>query len=259
MSFLIQSTSGSQAQTHPGLLQQFLETASKISTAWSLAAFAMVVILALLTLRRRTGARHNPLLWGGLIAIILLTLTPTIADTLLRHQAQAADLYRLRVTVVDPDSVPVDHAKVWSSWGGQPKEFSGGWEFDIPRSTIPKAGEVTVFGSLEQAFLRGQSKVALNSDMNPAIILVLRSDTTAEIVGSVVDASGRPVDGARVWVEAHTDEAVSASNDGAFRLRTHSSDGQQVLLHASKPRYTPVTQFHPAGREPVVLVLSTAR
>ncbi|MBC7788857.1 MAG: hypothetical protein H7Z74_02830 [Anaerolineae bacterium] len=259
MTLSMQSTGEPAEGTLPGVIPQFLEAASRISTAWSLAAFAMVAILALLTFRARASARHNPLLWGGLAAIMVLTLTPTVADTLLRHQVQTADIYRLRVTVVGPDSVPVDHAKVWSSWGGQPKEFSGGWQFDIPRSTIPKTGAMTVFGSLEQAFLRGQSTVALNTDMNPAIILVLRSDTTAEIAGSVVDASRRPIDSARVWVEGHTDEAVFADKEGGFRLRTHGSTGQQVLLHASKSRYSPVAQYHPGGREPAMLVLKLAR
>jgi hypothetical protein len=55
------------------------------------------------------------------------------------------ELYRIRVTVVDSAGLPVDDAKVWSSLGGEPKKVAGGWQFDIPRSAIPKEGPLTLF------------------------------------------------------------------------------------------------------------------
>jgi hypothetical protein len=42
------------------------------------------------------------------------------------------DVIKLRVTVLGPDSVPVEDSKVWLSIGGEAKKVTGGWEFDIP-------------------------------------------------------------------------------------------------------------------------------
>ena len=256
---VIQSAAARSKGSVPGLFERFLETASKISTAWSLAAFAIVALLTLLILQRRPQNARNPTVWAGLLGITILALTPIVADAFLRHDVLTADIYRLRVMVVGPDSVPVDHAKVWSSWGGQPKEFDGGWQFDIPRSTIPKNGELTVFASREQNFLKGRSTLALGADMNPAVILVLRDDSSAVVTGTVLDEQQHPIAGAKVWVDSFSNESVTANGEGEFRLQAHASAGKQVLIHASRRSYAPTAQYHPAGGEPAVLVLGRAR
>lgn len=52
-------------------------------------------------------------------------------------------IYRVRVTVIDPQRVPVEDAKVWSTVGGEPKKVAGGWQFDIPGASLPGDGKVT--------------------------------------------------------------------------------------------------------------------
>jgi hypothetical protein len=85
-------------------------------------------------------------------------------------------IYRVRVTVVGPQGTPVDDAKVWSSMGGEPKKVAGGWQFDIPAASRPANGKLTVWASLDAAFLKGSQEVQLDADHNPAVSIPLGTD-----------------------------------------------------------------------------------
>ena len=63
------------------------------------------------------------------------------------------EIYRLRVTVTDPHSLPLENAQVWSSVGGEPKKVAGGWQFDIPVASKPRDGKLTIFASQKSCLL----------------------------------------------------------------------------------------------------------
>jgi hypothetical protein len=165
------------------------------------------------------------------------------------------DVYRLRVTVIDPVGTPVDGAKVWSSIGGEQKTVPGGWEIDIPSGIKPADGRLTVYASKESAFLKGQEDLRLADDYNPAVKIKLQKDKSAGVRGVVRDASNRAVAGARVNVVGYEREAVTTSADGGFALPAHWAPGEQVDLHVEGKGIKPVDQGHPAGDEPATIIV----
>lgn len=171
-------------------------------------------------------------------------------------QRPKPDIYRVRVTVIDPQRRPVEDAKVWSTIGGEPKKVAGGWQFDIPSASVPIDGQVTFHASKENAFLIGERGLKLERDANPAVSIELIRDVKDVVVrGIVLDESNHAIGEVRVNVVGHESEAVITRPDGGFVLPAHAAVGQQVLLHAEKPGYKAVNQYHPAGDEPATIIL----
>lgn len=164
-------------------------------------------------------------------------------------------IYRLRVTVVDPQGIPVEDARVWSSIGGEPKKVAGGWQFDIPAASKPKDGKLTIFASKKNAFLAGQKELQLGNDSNPAVTVTLGHDTSATVRGNVLNVSDEAIIGATVSILGYGQEAVKTGEGGSFVLAAHAADGQQVQLHVEMAGFKPVNQWHPAGGVPAVIYL----
>jgi hypothetical protein len=58
---------------------------------------------------------------AGIVAGIIGTVA-TIVGMLISGVNNESSLYRVRVTVISPDQIPVEDAKVWSSFGGEPNK-----------------------------------------------------------------------------------------------------------------------------------------
>lgn len=164
-------------------------------------------------------------------------------------------LYRVRVTVTNPQNVPVEDAKVWSSFGGEPKKVAGGWQFDIPVASKPQDSLMIFYATQENAFLAGNEAASLGKDFNPAVTIKLKHDDSARVHGQVVDRSNRGVAGVRVFVVGHDAEAVITKEGGNFDLPAHAAVNQQVSIHAEKAGYKGVSQWQPAGDSPAILIL----
>jgi hypothetical protein len=164
-------------------------------------------------------------------------------------------IYRVRVTVLDPQGVPTEDAKVWSSFGGEPKQVAGGWQFDIPAESKPQNGNLTIFASNESAFLVGKEELTLNADFNSAIIVPLKLDTSASVSGQVIDNRRRPVIGAHVYIDGYEKEAVTTNRDGKFELPAHAAVRQKVLLFAERKGIGTAILWHPAGDSYAELML----
>ena len=166
------------------------------------------------------------------------------------------DIYRARVTVIDPQRKPVDDAKVWSSIGGEPKKVAGGWQFDIPAASVPADGKVTFFATKESAFLAGEHDLQLTTDTSPAVTIELIKNIKGVVVrGTVIDEAGNAIGEVRVSVAGYEAESVITQPNGGFVLPAHAAVGQQVLVHAEKPGYKAINQYHPAGEEPATIIL----
>lgn len=224
------------------------EVVSKIASPWNLAAFALAVVLYLV-LKKRQGEVPFAA-WG---AIVLLVAIPVGASVYIGLPAKPS-IYRIRVTVVDPRNVPVEDAKVWSSFGGEPKRVAGGWQFDIPEESKPTEGKLTIFASKENAFLIGQADLTLGNDRNAAVTINLKRGDSAKIRGQVVDGKNRSVAGARVFVIGYEAESVLTKEGGNFELPAHAAIDQEVFLHAEKGRLA-AKLWYPAGADPAIIKL----
>jgi hypothetical protein len=248
-------------------MNSLLKSAGGISTIWSLAAFAIAALLGFALKMKGKDGKVPSLAWAVVAAVALLGLVP-IAGSLYveahkidvsaqanRYQNEAAALYRIRATVLNLDGVPVESAKVWSSIGGEAKKVAGGWQFDVPKASVPASGTLTLYATIADAFLAGQSTILLAADHGPTTTIHLGRDTSASVRGIVTDSAGRAVEHVRVSVVGYGAEAASTNADGGFVLAAHAADGQQVELHAEKQGYKAVNQLHPAGNSPATIRL----
>lgn len=164
-------------------------------------------------------------------------------------------IYRVRVTVLDAQQIPVDDAKVWSSIGNEPLRVAGGWQIEIPAESRPLDGKVSIFASKKSAFLAGKHELILKDDLNPAITVQMEKDRSAQVRGIVVDEKGNAIPGAKVSIAGYEKETVTTSAEGNFVLQAHAAFGEKVLLHVEVEKYKSANQWHPAGDKPVTVVL----
>lgn len=219
-----------------------------IKSVITLIAFALAVVLTVTVAYLRSKRRKiPPAFWVIILMLVLIGVVATLY--------KVGDIYRVRVTVLNREQIPVEDAKVWSSFGGEPKKIAGGWQFDIPSASKPQDGKLKVYASQENAFLTGEAEIALNNDYNPAVTIKLGHIDSARVRGQVVDQGNRGVLGARVFVVGFETEAIITKEGGNFELPAHAAVNQQVLLHAEKANYQPAKLWHPAGDAPAVLML----
>jgi len=112
-------------------MNKLFELATKISTAWSLAAFAIIALVLLVT--KLKGRKVPAVIWLVVTAILVITLAPIIAPLYMNSYG----IYRVRVVVLDDRKMPTNDAKVTCSVGGEVKKIEGGWECDIPSKAKP--------------------------------------------------------------------------------------------------------------------------
>jgi predicted secreted protein len=82
-------------------------------------------------------------------------------------------IYRVRVTVLDPQQSPVNDADIQSSASGERKKVDGVWEIDITAANKPADGKVTIYAAKSGASLCGNETLVLDKDPNPAIKIQL--------------------------------------------------------------------------------------
>ena len=232
-------------------METIYQVASNLTHPISLAAFAIAIILGILTIKRRVP----PIVW---VAIILLVLVPIAISAYVELQKEKTiqeGIYRVRVTVTEPEGIPTDDAQVWSSLGGEAKKVAAGWQFDIPKATRPANGKLIIFAARPTKFLKGEQQLELTNEFNPSVVIALRSQDSVSVRGQVIDNRNRAVSGARVNVAGYENEAVITGLGGNFVLPAHAAKDQEVLLHAERKGYAAKTQWHPAGDFPAVITL----
>jgi hypothetical protein len=176
-------------------------------------------------------------------------------NDMITGKGRDAQVYRIRVLVLDATQRTVEDAKLTSSLGGEPKKVAGGWEFDIPALTVPSDRRLSIYATREEDFLRGRADLQLGKELSSTISLNLFHDTTANVRGIVIDGSARALSGILVSVVGYPTEGTTTGTDGAFLLMAHAAPNQQVQLHVEGKNYSPVNQFHPAGDGPATIQL----
>ena len=202
------------------------------------------------------------LLIGKWIAGVLAAIIAGVAiwsfthdGGILNKKPKQPSIYRVRVTVIDTQNTPVDNARVWSTFGGEPKRVAGGWQFDIPSASVSKNNKRMPIYAKSGTFLRGQATLILGADPNPSLIIQLKKSTSATVRGIVVDTIGRAIPEAKVSVVGSGDEAATTDESGNFVLPAHAAVGERVRLHVEADGYKPENQHHFAGTEPATIIL----
>jgi hypothetical protein len=232
-------------------MNKLFELATKVSTAWSLAAFAIIALVLLVT--KLKGRKVPAVAWGVVAAIVIVALAPIVAPLFMNSYG----IYRVRVVVLDERQMPTNDAKVTCSVGGEVKRVEGGWECDIPAKTKPADGKMQAYATVTDAFLTGRAELELKDDYSPVATIQLGKDTSARIMGIVVDESNYPLEGAHVGVVGYDSEGMVTKTGGNFSLPAHKADGQQVQIFASKDGYVSnPPEWHQAGDHPVTIVLN---
>lgn len=231
-------------------MNKLFEIASKISSAWSLAAFAIIALVLMVS--KIKGRKVPAVAWWVVAAVVIIALAPMLAPAYLSSYG----IYRVRVVVLGDRKVPTNDAKVTCSVGGEVKKVEGGWECDIPAKTKPADGKMQAYARIDDAFLVGRTEVELKDDYSPVATVQLAQDTSALVLGIVMDESNQPVEGARVQVVGYDSEASVTKSGGGFSLPAHKANGQQVQIFAFKEGYSASPpEWHQAGDHPVTIVL----
>ena len=192
-------------------------------------------------------------------------------------------IYRVRVTVLDLQQVPVNDAVITSSVGGEQKKSDSGWEIDIPAANKSADGNVTVYASKSVADLYGQMDVTLDKDPNPVIKIQLREgtplslrnhnaelppknsrvpspaptprETSTRVQGTVEDDSKQAMAGAWVWVAGYQEERKQTGPDGKFNLAAHAVEDESIQLRVQKAGHACNEPYVLAGRSTGVEIL----
>lgn len=165
-------------------------------------------------------------------------------------------IYRVRVTVLDPQQILVDDAKVWSSVGEEPLKVAGGWQIEIQASSKPLDGKIIIFASKKSTFLVGKYELVLENDPNPAITVQMAKNKSAYIRGIVTDEKGKAISAARVSIVGYEEETVTTSPNGDFVLQANAAEGEKVLLHIEAEKHQPLNEWYPAGDKPITIILN---
>jgi hypothetical protein len=249
----------------------FLDAIAHVNSEWSIAAFAIAAVLGVLNRvlassaavqrrgRQPPSFLTNSLVWPIVVAICFLGSLPILANTYLESlKLRGGEFYRVRVIVLGPEGNPVSGATLRTlGFNETTSTTQGTTVVTIPRASVPQDGRVTIFVDLDAAFLHGRADVQLAADLNPSVTINATAARDATIAGVVQDDSGRAIAGATVTVVGA--ESGSTSAAGAFRLKAGAAVGQTVRVHAEKAGYSAVDQDHPAGGEPVTIVLAVMR
>jgi hypothetical protein len=208
--------------------EKALELASQITGPYQLTAF--VSALFVLAIRPTLKSRNQRLALVLLAAVLGATgIFSLLASTYLKGRG----IYHIRVVVLGTNGQPVNQADLSSSAGGEFKQASGNWEFDLAPQAKPSSGQITFYASVKDAYLAGHALLALKEDYFPTATIQLLPLPPVAIRGTVVDEYGKSVQGAHVSVSGFPDIATT-DEMGNFSLPSHHAEGQLVSVRAEK-------------------------
>jgi hypothetical protein len=231
-------------------ITELIKTIASVSNSWRVAAFAIAAILLAIKFGRRITGNTLVILAGFMC---ILGLAPIVADHFPKPEQ---DVYRVRVLVTNPQNIPVTGATLrTAALNDTAVTAQGIAELTIPRATLSADRKITIYADLDNT--HDVRTIQLADDFNPTVDMRLVAPHDALVSGLVEDDAMHAIAGATVSVLGG--ETGSTAKDGTFKLKANAAVGQSVRLHAEKPGYTAVDQWHPAGLDPATIVLSRIR
>ena len=229
----------------PSLFSKALNLALQVKDPNSAAVFALVIACVGFWVALKNRDKRTVLILGLVfgIGIIVLGVLPLLAKTYMSTHG----IYEIRIVVLGPDQIPVDHAEVICSLGGEEKIIGAGGECDVPPRNRPADGMFTAYASEKSAFLTGQGQLHLEDDYNPVLTIHLQADSSATVGGEVKGTSGNVLRGAWVSVVGHGSERVQTGSGGEFVLHAHAAIGEMIKLHVEAQGYQTYEGLQQAG------------
>ena len=222
---------------------------SRINNPVTLVAFALAALVIVLRAWFGFTRQSNPkVFWVILVALVSIGVGAAF------NENPGNKVYLMRVTVIDRKKLPIEGALVTTSIGGEEQTVAGGAQFVIQDATIPPDRKVKIYVKQANTSITGIAELQLGKDRHPAVTIQLGLEET-KVRGQVVDSRGKPVAGVVVSVVGYAEEAVTTQADGGFELSAHAAVRQYVQLLAEKPSYRDNKQWHPAGDDPVTIML----
>lgn len=160
-------------------------------------------------------------------------------------------IYSVRVTVLDPQGIPLKEAHVVATVAGERQDVDRSREFEIPAAKLPRNGQVTFYAFKESAFLTGRQSLTLGNDYHPSVTIQMTRDNSSIISGTIIDESGMAVQGAVVQVAGNS---VRTNEVGYFKLTVDAAKGETVHLRVEKEGFA-ISNTSPLTGSSVRIVL----
>jgi hypothetical protein len=222
-------------------IDKILEIASHIFEPIPASTFAVGSLLVLLLFNRLVKLKTNFPTRRAINGIIALGFAPLLVYLVIAFRG----VYRVQVTVLDLNKMPVHGADILATVG-QKSQTDAGWEFAIPPQEKPQGNTVTFYASIKDSYLVGRSTLRLGANFYPDVVIQLAPMQPVDITGVVQAVDGKSVVGATVSVVGYADH-VTTDQMGNFRLAAHAADGQMVTVRIKKGKAE--AQFTiPAGK-----------
>ena len=206
---------------------------------------------------RRRNAPRSWWSWG--IGLLLLGVIVSVAAWLWPRSPtpplppERPQIYAVRAQVLDPQGHPVAGATVRASAGNEPQQTPDGWwEVEIPAAKVPVNGRVSLWAEHPE-WEGGAVDLRLGEDPNPRAAIRLKEPETW-LRGQVVNASGQPVAGGRVFRQGAMSAVALTDDQGHFELKLPVPPEMRVRLRAEHRQASGET-FCYAGRDTCSIVL----
>jgi hypothetical protein len=191
-------------------------------------AFAIVFTAFVFWLAVRSkGKAIAPLFFVVAPVIFVLGFAPLLTSTYL----QSRGVYRIRLTVLDPNGVPTHDAEVTSPQG-EVNKTNGAWELEVAPQTRSEDAVLIISAQRKQDFLTGRTAIRLANDYYPTATIGLQPLPSVVVRGVVFDEGMRPVANASVAIEGYP-ETSTTNKMGNFEISSHAAQGQMVTLVAA--------------------------
>jgi hypothetical protein len=246
------------------VMEKVFEIATKISTPLVLAGVVIIALFfvflgVLKKLGKPTRDKSPGILKLMIWALFGLGLISLFLGFVGYVYTSKNPLYRVRVTVLDPNNQLVKDAEVTSVPSGHQKGTDSGREIDIPDSVIAKDRKLRIWATTDGGIFRGSTEVELSDDYNPTVTIVLRHETSARIRGQVNDEDGNPISGISVYLQDYPDEKTTTDVRGHFDLPAHAAPNEYVHLFVEGNGYQAWNDVIPAGGESLATIVLTKK
>lgn len=234
--------------------KSIFDAAVKVTSPPALSAFVAAVVLIIVYLTRKGPQKVPIFVW---IVLIVAIVTPSLGG--ITRLFVENPLYRLRITVHDPDDDRIrDDATVTTIPFGVPKKVGNAWEVEIAKATLASTRAVTVNAETADGLMIGKEQLTLGDDSNVDVRVKLQVPRDAHISGIVLDPVGRAIANAKVSVVGPGSERVTTDASGSFDLNAHVAKAQSVQLHTEADGFLPNNQTYLAGAKGVTVTLKSA-
>jgi hypothetical protein len=165
--------------------------------------------------------------FAALVLVLLWWLSPWAPIRTEKPSAEPVVIFRVRITVLDPQQNVVDIATIRSSIGGELKKVLGGWELGIPAANRPANSELVIYASKPIVSLQGQAELTLSEDPNPAVIIRLQKGESPPESNGVQTGQTQPAENSTSHQQSSGQGTpVNTGNATPYKVRINVIDAQ---------------------------------